>query len=124
MSAPRGLTSPVTMGRWPVRTMSLSMSRSRNMLSALAPPAARKPPTSVTATSRSEGRPCEARIIVGTVVTSSSSMMRGFVSATYAAALERRRPSESAPATAGRGTTAVTRTLPGDDRWMPGAPGR
>ena len=33
--------------------------------------------------------PCAATIIVGTVVTSSSSMMRGLVSATYAAAVRR-----------------------------------
>src|SRR2546423_1023708 len=32
----------------------------------------------------SDGRPCAARNIVGTVVTSSSSMMRGLVRATYA----------------------------------------
>jgi hypothetical protein len=51
------------------------------MLMALAPPAARVPPMTVTATSAVDGQPAWARIIVGTVVMSSSSMMRGFVSA-------------------------------------------
>ncbi|MGD0241329.1 MAG: hypothetical protein ABSB59_13525 [Streptosporangiaceae bacterium] len=47
-------------------------------------PAASVPPTSVTRTSFSEGRPRWASSMVGTVVTRSSSMMRGLVSATRA----------------------------------------
>ena len=58
------------------------MSRSTYMLMALAPPAARVPPTTVTAISQSDGSPRSATTIVGTVVTSSSSMIRGLVSAT------------------------------------------
>ncbi len=38
--------------------------------------------------SASDGSPPSARIIAGTVVTSSSSMTRGFVSSTYARILE------------------------------------
>src|SRR5262252_7126157 len=47
-------------------------------------PAARVPPTSVTRTSRSDGTPRLASSMAGTVVTRSSSMMRGLVSATSA----------------------------------------
>lgn len=59
-----------------------SMSRSTYMLMALALPAASVPPISVTATSDQAGQPCSATTIVGTVVMSSSSMIRGLVSAT------------------------------------------
>jgi hypothetical protein len=72
----------VTSGRFCVRFMMRSMSRSTYMLMALAPPAAMVPPMTVAAISQSDGRPFAATTIVGTVVTSSSSMMRGFVSAT------------------------------------------
>ena len=59
------------------------MSRSTYMLMALAPPAASVPPTSVhAASSASDGQPRSASTIVGIVVISSSSMIRGFVSAT------------------------------------------
>ena len=44
-------------------------------------PAAREPPTRVHSTVAGAGRPPAASIIAGTVVTSSSSMIRGFVSA-------------------------------------------
>jgi hypothetical protein len=54
------------------------------MLMALAPPAARVPPIITAAISQIDGIPRLARTMVGTVVTSSSSMMRGLVSATYA----------------------------------------
>jgi hypothetical protein len=50
------------------------------MLIALAAPAASVPPTSVATTSQSDGRPPWASTIAGTVVISSSTMMRGFVS--------------------------------------------
>ena len=48
---------------------------------ALAPPAASAPPSTVANISQTEGRPLAATIIVGTVVTSNNSMIRGFVSA-------------------------------------------
>ena len=72
----------MTSGRFFVRSISRSMSRSTTMLMALAPPAAAAPPTTVANISHSEGRPPSATTIVGTVVTRSSSMIRGFVSAT------------------------------------------
>ena len=87
-SAWRGSTAPVTSGRFRVRSISWSMSRSTYMLNALAPPAASVPPTSVQRTSAVDGQPRSASTIVGTVVISSSSMMRGLVSARYAPAFE------------------------------------
>ena len=60
------------------------MSRSRYMLAALAPPADRVPPTRVATTSHSEGHPPAATTMVGTVVTRSSSIIRGLVRATKA----------------------------------------
>ena len=51
------------------------------MLIALAPPAASVPPTSVIATSDQRGPARWASTIVGTVVISSSSMIRGLVRA-------------------------------------------
>ena len=86
--------TPVTSGRLRVRCMTASMSRSMTMLIAFAPPAASVPPTTVATTSHVAGQPRRATIIVGTVVTSRSSMMRGLVSATKAAA--RLRGAESA----------------------------
>ena len=83
-SALRGATAWRGSGRWRVRRMTSSMSRSTYMLIAFAPPAARVPPTMTAATSHSDGTPRSASTMVGTVVTSSSSMMRGFMSATYA----------------------------------------
>ena len=50
-----------------------------------ADPAERAPPTTVAATSPSEGIPRSAKNITGTVVSSNSSITRGFVSPTYAA---------------------------------------
>ncbi len=78
------------------------MSRSTYMLMALAPPAASEPPSTVATTSHSEGMPCSATTMVGTVVTNSSSMMRGLVSATYAPTFDRVDPR--------RGLTVVTMT--------------
>ncbi len=78
----RGAMIPVTSGRRWVRTISGSMSRSTYMLMALAPPAASVPPISVTMTRPRGGQPRSASTIVGTVVISSSSMIRGLVSAT------------------------------------------
>ena len=72
----------MTSGRFCVRFISLSMSRSTYMLMALAPPAASVPPMTVATISHTDGRPRSATTMVGTVVTSSSSMMRGLVRAT------------------------------------------
>ena len=58
------------------------MSRSTYMLIAFAPPAASVPPMTTAAMSQMDGMPRCASTMVGTVVTSSSSMIRGFVSAT------------------------------------------
>ena len=77
----RSVSSPVTSGRCFVRFISRSMSRSRYMLNALADPAANAPPTRVRSVSQVPGQPSAATIIVGTVVMSSSSMIRGLVSA-------------------------------------------
>ena len=52
------------------------------MLMALAPPAASVPPTRVATMSQTEGSPRFATTMVGSVVTSRSSMIRGFVRAT------------------------------------------
>ena len=48
----------------------------------LAPPAASAPPSKVASIKVTEGTPRRATNMVGSVVTSSSSMIRGFVSAT------------------------------------------
>jgi len=53
-------------------------------LMALAPPAARAPPHTVATINVIEGHPRSASTMVGIVVTSSNSTMRGFVNATYA----------------------------------------
>ena len=77
-----------------VRSINASMSRSTYMLMALAPPADRVPPMTVAIMSHSDGNaPAldwepSATTIVGTVLTSSNSMMRGFVSAMYAPTFE------------------------------------
>ena len=83
-----GVTAPVTIGRCRVRCMTASMSRSTTMLAALAPPAERAPPTRVATISHHFGIPRSATTIVGSVVTRSSSMIRGLVSATYALSLK------------------------------------
>jgi hypothetical protein len=62
--------------------MTASMSRSTYMLMALAPPAARVPPSRVQNISATDGRPRSAITIVGRVVTRSSSMICGLVRAT------------------------------------------
>jgi hypothetical protein len=58
------------------------MSRSTYMFIAFAPPAARVPPSKVISTRVVGGHPSCASTMVGTVVMSSSSMIRGLVSAT------------------------------------------
>ena len=67
-----------------MRRINWSMSRSAYWLIAFALPAAIIPPRSVAATSQVDGQPRSASTIAGTVVTSSSQMIPGFVSATYA----------------------------------------
>lgn len=81
-SAAVGVTMPVTSGRLRVRSMTASMSRSTYMLMALAPPAARVPPITVATINHNDGMPRSATIMVGTVVTSNNSMIRGLVRAT------------------------------------------
>ena len=65
------------------------MSRSRYILAALAPPADNVPPARVATTVQSEGHPPAATTMVGTVVTRSSSIIRGLVRATRAPARAR-----------------------------------
>ncbi len=84
MSAFSGAMRWLGRGRDRVRRMIRSMSRSKNWFIAFAPPAASVPPNSVAATSQGDGKRPAARTIVGTVVMSSSTMMRGFVSWKYA----------------------------------------
>jgi hypothetical protein len=67
-----------------VRRIRSSMSRSSTQLKTLALAAAKHPPTMVSRTRSSGGTPPAARNIAGTVVTSSSSMIRGLVRFTYA----------------------------------------
>ena len=81
MAARPGVTAPRTSGRPLVRRISRSMSRSAYWLMAFAPPAASIPPSSVLATSALSGHPPAATTIAGTVVISSSQMIRGFVRA-------------------------------------------
>src|SRR4051812_18570619 len=82
-SAAAGDTTPDGIGRFRVRDISRSMSRSYQQLNVLAAPAANIPPTIVAATRRQEGQPSAASIIAGRVVTSSSSTSFGLVRATY-----------------------------------------
>jgi hypothetical protein len=76
------LQEGVTSGRFSVRCMCASMSRSRYMLNAAAEPALSEPPMTVASTSHRFGRPPCARNITGTVETSRSSRTRGLVSVT------------------------------------------
>ena len=92
MAAALGVTAPVTIGRCRVRCMTASMSRSTTMLAALAPPADRAPPTRVATISHHFGMPRSATTIVGSVVTRSSSMIRGLVSADVRLEFEADRP--------------------------------
>ncbi len=84
----RGEINPVTSGRFFVRSIRASISRSMYMLMAFAPPAARVPPTIVTTISHRLGQPLLATTMVGIVVMRSSSIMRGFVRAMYPATTE------------------------------------
>ena len=80
VSAARGEMRPAGIGRVAVRAICTSMSRSYQWLTAPAPPADSAPPSSVSRISPSDGLP--ATSIVATVVSSSSSWTRGFVSVT------------------------------------------
>ena len=82
VSAARGVMTPVTRGRCLVRSMRASMSRSQTMLMALAPAAASVPPTNVATINQIPGTPRAATNMVGMVVISSCSMMRGLVRVT------------------------------------------
>ncbi len=73
---------PLGKGRSRVRTITWSMSRSTYWLTALAPPAARNPPTMVQRISQKLGAACPARNMGTKVTISSSEMMRGLVSIT------------------------------------------
>src|SRR5262245_42244246 len=87
------------------------MSLSMTQLRVFALPAANVPPTRVAKTGHSGGTPPAARNITGTVVTSNSSMMRGFVKATYArrtVATDRLPASRSPDARRAAGTTAAS----------------
>src|SRR5660397_222770 len=84
VSPARGETAPVTSGLPCVRFITASMSRSRELLNAFAEPADRVPPIRVAIISHAPGQPSAASTMVGNVVMSSSSMMRGLVSDTYA----------------------------------------
>ena len=87
-SAFSGVTSWAGSGRRRVRDISRSMSRSRYWLIAFAEPAASVPQSIVQNARRSHsgrfmpGRSRVARTMAGIVVMSSSSMIRGLVSAT------------------------------------------
>jgi hypothetical protein len=86
-TARSGVTAFAGNGRRRVRAISRSMSCSRYWLMAFAEPAASVPQTRVQNVSRNQstigmpGTSRVARTIAGTVVTSSSSMIRGLVSA-------------------------------------------
>ena len=80
-SSARGAgTRPAATGRASVRRMCTSMSRSMYMFTAFAPPAIKYPPAKTASTRVQLGLP--ATNMGAIVVTSSSEMIRGFVSAT------------------------------------------
>jgi hypothetical protein len=101
---------PVTRGRLAVRFISASMSRSMTQLSVLAAPADNVPPTRVARTNHPDGMPRSARTMTGTVVMSSSSMIRGLVRATYWPTTKPKpRPVDpGCEASSARGSTVVT----------------
>ena len=108
--AARGPTRWRGRARRRVRRIRSSMSRSSTQLKTLALAAAKQPPTMVSRTSTSGGTPRAARNIAGTVVTSSSSMIRGLVRLTYAETTSRAVTDPAAPASALlRGPTRLRR---------------
>ena len=72
-------TRPVATGRFRVRSISRSMSRSTTWFSTAPPPDAQARPTSVATSSSMGGRPFAAHTMAPAVVTSTSSVMLGFV---------------------------------------------
>ena len=73
------LSTPVTIGRFAVRSINLSISLSITILKALALPAANVPAIIVAAVNENDGRPLEAKTIAGRVETRSSSTTRSFI---------------------------------------------
>jgi hypothetical protein len=102
------------------RRIRSSMSRSSTQLNALALAAARQPPTMVSSTSPSGGTPPAARNMAGTVVTSSSSMIRGLVSPTYAARTSRTLDAVEMP-TSTRATWSPAVSRPGTSMLVTGS---
>ena len=84
MSACVSVTRSLTIGRFEVRAINLSISLSMTMLNAFAAPAAKVPPINVANVIPSGGMPLAARNSAGKVVTSNSSTTRSFMSAIYA----------------------------------------
>ncbi len=72
-------TRPVATGRFRVRSISRSMSRSTTWFSTAPPPDAQARPTRVATVSPIGGRPPAAHTMAPAVVTSTSSVMLGFV---------------------------------------------
>ena len=72
--------SPVAIGRLAVRFISRSDLASITILNALAPPAAKVPPTNAQIVTDNSGTPSLAKNKAGSVVTSRSSTTRNFIS--------------------------------------------
>ena len=92
ISAWRVGTDARASGLFAVRFITLSMSASATQFRVLAPAAASRPPTRVLRMSSGSTEPRCASSIAGIAVTSSSSITRGLVSATYARSVVRVRP--------------------------------
>jgi hypothetical protein len=73
------LMTPVTIGRFEVRTINLSMSLSITILKALALPADNVPATIVATVNENDGSPWAAKTMAGKVETRSSSTTRSFI---------------------------------------------
>ena len=73
------LITPVTIGRFDVRAINLSMSLSITILNAFALPADNVPATIVATVNENEGRPLAAKTMAGKVETRSSSTTRSFI---------------------------------------------
>ena len=76
------LTTPVTIGRFAVRAINLSLSLSITILKALALPADKVPARIVIATREKGGNPLAAKIMAGRVETNRSSTTRSFIRST------------------------------------------
>jgi hypothetical protein len=73
------LMTPVTIGRFDVRAINLSMSLSITILKAFALPADNVPAIIVAIVKENEGRPLAAKTMAGKVETRSSSTTRSFI---------------------------------------------